>query len=155
MLHFKVDTKDPNNDMVTLTYAGGLLTSVSDTFARQLTFAYNPQKKLISVTDPLGRQNLFAYDATGKKMTGITRPTGGTLQYSYNFLYQLTGKVDEAGRTFTYGYAGGKPVSSKDGTGATQFALRAHPESPFQAILWRGDLLGYLLEWASSDLRPT
>ena len=33
--------------------------------------------------------------------------------------------------------------------------LRAHPESPFQAILWRGDLLGCLLEWASSDLRPT
>ena len=35
------------------------------------------------------------------------------------------------------------------------YCLRAHPESPFQAILWRGDLLGCLLEWASSDLRPT
>ena len=48
-----------------------------------------------------------------------------------------------------------RAIPAADPHRAVKAFLRAHPESPFQAILWRGDLLGYLLEWASSDLRPT
>src|SRR5262249_185975 len=63
---------DRNNDMVTLSYTGGNLTSISDTYGRTMTLTYNGQRKLASVTDPLGRTTTFTYDPTGRKLTTIT-----------------------------------------------------------------------------------
>jgi len=100
---------DRNGNTTTLTYAGGDLTTVTDTYGRTLTFTYNVANKLTEVTDPVGRVTRFSYDSTGHKLTQVTDPNGNTIKYSYNSYYQLDSKTDKAGRTFTYSYSSGAP----------------------------------------------
>jgi RHS repeat-associated protein len=116
---------DRNNNTITLLYDGaGRLTSVTDTYGRSLTLSYSTQNKLTGVTDPLGRTTTFAYDATGRQLLQITDPENKITQYSYNFLYQITQKIDKDGRVFTYVYnSQNKPVAIKDGASANLFNL--------------------------------
>ena len=115
--------RDRNNDTVTLTYSGGNLTSVRDTYGRTLTFTYNAQGKVASVADPLGRSTTLTYDSTGRSLTMINDPTGHGVRYTYNNLYQLTTKFDKDGRAFAYTYTNNKPTGSIDNTGASNFSL--------------------------------
>jgi RHS repeat-associated protein len=117
---------DRNGNTTTLTYAGGNLASVADTYGRSLTFTYTAQRKVASVTDPAGRVSVFQYDPTGRQLTGIVDPDGRTISYTYNYLYQLTNKVDRDGRTFSYTYANGEPTSVNDSTGSSS----AHLSNP-------------------------
>lgn len=114
---------DRNNNLTTLTYAAGKLTTITDTYGRSLTLAYNAQNKLNSVTDPLGRLTLLSYDATGRGLRQITDPLSKALTYTYNTIYQMTSKKDKDGRLFTYSYQGNKPVSIRDGSGTALFTL--------------------------------
>lgn len=109
---------DRNGNTTTLTYAGGNLTSVTDTYGRSVTFGYNAQNKIISVTDPLGRITTFQYDSTGHLLTRITDPDSKTIQYSYNTHFQIISKTDKAGRVFNYSYVNNLPVGVYDNTGA-------------------------------------
>lgn len=114
---------DRNNNITTLTYAAGKLTTITDTYGRSLTLAYNAQNKLNRVTDPLGRVTTFAYDATGRRLSQITDPLGKKVTYAYNTRHQITSKKDKDGRLFTYSYQSTKPVSIRDGSGAAWFTL--------------------------------
>src|SRR5215471_10116887 len=89
---------DRNGNTTTLNYSGGKLSTATDTYGRTLTFTYNAQNHLSSVKDPDGRITQFQYDSTGHLLTGTTDPNGNTIQYTYNTLYQVTTKVDKAGR---------------------------------------------------------
>jgi RHS repeat-associated protein len=114
---------DRNNNTTTLTYTGGNLTTIIDTYGRSLVLGYNSQSKLATITDPLGRITILEYDSTGTRLIKITDPEGKSTQYSYNFLYQMNQKVDKDGRIFTYEYQNSKPVAIKDGAGDTIFRL--------------------------------
>ena len=114
---------DRNNNTTTLTYSNGNLASITDTFGRSLTLGYNGQNKLISITDPLLRTTTLQYDSTGRQLLQITDPQNKFIQYNYNFLYQLTGKLDKDGRVFSYLYVNQEPVAIQDGTGANLFSL--------------------------------
>jgi RHS repeat-associated protein len=114
--------RDRNNDTVTLTYSGGNLTSITDTYGRALTFTYNARQNIAAVTDPLGRSTAFTYDSTGTKLTTITDPLGKTTRYTYNSLDQLTTKIDKDGRLFSYSYTNNKPTGSTDSLGASNFS---------------------------------
>ena len=114
---------DRNNNVTTLTYVNGNLTSVTDTYGRSLVLGYNGQNKLTSVTDALLRTTTLAYDSTGRQLLKITDPENQFVQYSYNFLYQLTDKVDKDGRVFSYLYQNREPVAIQDGTGVNLFNL--------------------------------
>ena len=114
--------RDRNNDTVTLTYSGGNLVSVRDTYGRAMTLTYDADQNLAAVTDPLGRSTSFTYDATGTQLTTITDPLGKTIRYTYNSLDQLTKKVDKDGRIFSYSYTNNKPTGSTDGVGAPNFS---------------------------------
>jgi RHS repeat-associated protein len=105
---------DRNGNTTTLSYAGGNLTSVTDTYGRTATFTYNAQNQIASVKDPAARVTTFQYDSTGHMLTRITDPLGNSIQYSYNTLYQLTSKTDKAGRTFTYSYSANEPTAVDD-----------------------------------------
>ena len=114
--------QDRNQDTVTLTYSGGNLISVRDTYGRAMTFTYDAQQNIASVTDPLGRTTRFTYDSTGTKLNTITDPLGKTIKYTYNSHYQLTSKVDKDGRLFSYSYTNNKPTGSTDSLGAPNFS---------------------------------
>jgi len=110
---------DRNNNVTTLTYTGGNLTGVRDTYGRTTTFVYNAQNKIASIKDPAARVTTFQYDSTGHKLTRITDPIGNSVQYSYNTLYQLTSKIDKAGRSFTYTYNASEPTAIDDSAGVS------------------------------------
>jgi RHS repeat-associated protein len=114
---------DRNNNVTTLIYSNGNLTSITDTYGRSLLLGYNGQNKLISITDPLLRTTTLVYDSTGRQLLKITDPENKFIQYSYNLLYQLTGKVDKDGRLFSYLYVNREPVAIQDGAGANLFSL--------------------------------
>lgn len=108
---------DRNGNTTTLSYSGGNLLSVTDTYGRSLTFTYTPQKKVSTVTDPAGRVVTFQYDATGRRLTSITDPAGQSVQYTYNVLYQMVSKTDRDGRVFTYAYSATMPTAVNDSHG--------------------------------------
>jgi len=115
---------DRNNNVILLTYTSGNLTSITDTYGRSLTFAYNSQNKLVSVTDPLLRTTTLLYDSPGRQLLRITDPENKFIQYTYNFLYQITGKTDKDGRAFSYAYDENRlPVAIVDGLGTFLFHL--------------------------------
>ena len=72
------------------------LTSVTDTYGRSLTFAYNASGHVVSVTGADLRGTTFQYDSTGHLPTTIADPVGNTIKYSYNALFQITSKIDKA-----------------------------------------------------------
>ena len=63
------------------------------------------------------------YDTTGRKLIRLTEPDGKSIQYTYNTLYQLTGKIDRDGRAFSIVYSNNRPVALKDATGAAIVTL--------------------------------
>ena len=125
---------DRNGNTTTLTYVGGNLTSVTDTYGRSLTFTYTSLKKVASVKDPANRITTFQYDSTGRKLTSIVDPNGKATQYTYNSLYQLTSKVDKDGRVSTYTYQSNEPTSVRDSSAQS----RARLSNPLN---WATDLI--------------
>ena len=114
---------DRNNNITTLTYSGGNLTAVTDTFGRTLTLTYNGSDHLTSVTDPMGRVTSFGYDASGTLLTTITDALGKTTTYTYNALSQITSKTDRDGRLFNISYQFNLPYSELDANSTPVYAL--------------------------------
>ncbi len=111
-----ISITDRNNNATTLSYAGGYLSSVTDTYGRSLTLTYNANNHLASVTDPLGRVTTFIYDvSTGTQLTAITDPLGHSTSYTYDGLNQITTKTDRDGRKFSISYTSNVPISESDG----------------------------------------
>ncbi len=114
---------DRNGNTITLTYAGGELTAVTDPYGRAIHYTYNATGHLTKETDPLGRTTTFTYDSSGRHLSKVTDPDGKTTQYTYNALNQMTTKVDRDGRTFTYQYQSNLPVGTKDGASLPYYSL--------------------------------
>jgi YD repeat-containing protein len=114
---------DRDGNVTTITYSGGNLVKVTDTYGRAIQFTYNSSSHLTKVTDPLGRPTTFTYDSTGHRLSSITDPTGKTVQYTYDTLNQFASKVDGDGRTFTYQYQGNLPVGTEDGSSVPLYSL--------------------------------
>lgn len=95
----------------TLTYdtVTKLLSSVTDSYGRGLTFAHDGNMRITSMTDPAGGRYIYAYDGNNN-LTSVTYPDGKTKQYLYenaSLPHALTGIIDENGvRYATYGYDG-------------------------------------------------
>ena len=93
------------------TYTNGLLTQVSDTFGKTLTFAYNADNRIESLTDPSGQITTYEYDTNGNLIKVNYPEVGGgttSVEYHYEnptFIHALTGVTDETGqRVSTYAY---------------------------------------------------
>jgi len=121
---YRVQTiTDRNGNVTTMTYSGGNLTAVTDTYGRTLQYTYNGTGHLTKETDPLGRVTTFTYDSTGRQLADITDPNGKTTQYTYNSLHQMTSKVDGDGRKFTYQYQNNLPVGTQDASSSPLYKL--------------------------------
>jgi RHS repeat-associated protein len=85
--------KDLNDNQITLTYSGDLLTTVTSDFGRSITFTYNQNDKIDTVGDPKGNTYTFSY--TGENLTGVTSPDTVLTEYLYgdpNDIYNMTEK---------------------------------------------------------------
>ncbi|QSA96547.1 RHS repeat domain-containing protein [Methylococcus sp. EFPC2] len=118
----------PKGISTTLAYTGGLLSSITDTYGRSLNLTYNAARKLSAITDPRGKVTTLQYDGTNTQLLRIVDPGGKTQSYSYNYLYQMTQKLDRDGRRFNFGYQVDKPLFTTDGTDAKLFS-QTNPNS--------------------------
>src|SRR5207249_6354054 len=129
---------DRNGYTTTLSYANGLLSSVTDPVGRQLTFSYSPDGKLTKVTDPIGRavsfsygtsgdlatatdvgggQTQFSYDSTHRMLT-MTDPSGGVLRNTYDSTGRVAQQTDPMGRTTKFSYITGVQTTITDPRGS-------------------------------------
>ncbi len=97
-----VSRADRNGNTFTFAYAGGNLTSVTDSLGRTTTFSYDSSNKLSTITDPNGNPYTFTYD--GNNLIAITNPDGGHWSYTYDTAGFLLTKTDPNGYTTTYNY---------------------------------------------------
>lgn len=81
--------------------ASGNLVSITDPFGRRVTVAVDANGHISTITGPLGRIWSYVYDASNN-LTSVVYPDGTSRQYVYgdvNDVHNLTGVIDEAGRT--------------------------------------------------------
>jgi RHS repeat-associated protein len=114
-----------NGYVQTLTYTSGLLTSVSDSYSRTLTFTYNGNGELATVATPDSTTFTYSYDSSERlqKVASPVDASGYTYEYLYansSFPYAVTGIQDRYGEQingWTYDAYGRGLTSFQGGTG--------------------------------------
>jgi RHS repeat-associated protein len=114
---------DRNNNLITLTYSGGNLITVTDTYGRSFHLKYNASHHLAVITDPAGRTTTITYNSSGCLITAITDPSLHSRTYAYNALFQLTTMVDRDDRRFDFQYRNNLPYAELDANGGRVYAL--------------------------------
>jgi RHS repeat-associated protein len=89
--------RDRNGNHLTLAYAGGRLSQVTDTVGRQVSFTYNGDGLLSQVALPDGRHVGYGY--TNGFLTSVTDARGGTIQYTYDANGRLAKVIDQNNHT--------------------------------------------------------
>ncbi len=75
-------TEDPNGKRSTFNYAGGQLTSITDTKGDVTTVQWSPAGRVTNITDAVGREVSFAYDASGEHLESVSSAQG-TTRFTY------------------------------------------------------------------------
>jgi YD repeat-containing protein len=106
---------DAAGNPTTAPLSANLLTRVTDSYGKALSFDYSASGKLVVMTDPAGGRTLYAYDvqAIPENLASVTYPDGHLRQYRYtepanmptnipldNYPHALTSIVDENGALF-------------------------------------------------------
>jgi RHS repeat-associated protein len=107
----------------TLTYSSGRLSNVTDSFGRQLNFAYDTEGKMTSVTLPGGSSVVYGYD-TSKRLSTVKSADDTIRTYHYenpNKTMLITGISDENGSRYeTIGYDTAGRISSRSLAGGVK-----------------------------------
>jgi YD repeat-containing protein len=153
---FLLTDKDVSGNTITASYANNLITSLSDTQGRQVTFTYgssvssslvsqitdsagrtygftyDTNKNLTAYTDPNGKVAYFAYDG-GDNLNQITDPNGNVTAIAYDTYRRVTSitrvtnqPTTGAGATTTYTYNPGNTVVSDSNSHATTYSFDAY-----------------------------
>jgi RHS repeat-associated protein len=94
-----VSIVDKNNNALSLIYDGSILTNVTDTAGRQITFESDPTTGLLTrITDPINRSIQFLYDQTN--LVGLIDARGFTNRFEYDTNHQMTAAFDARGTRF-------------------------------------------------------
>ena len=153
-------TQNPNNDPTVLTSAAPfLLTSVSDSFGRVLSFSYDSSNRCIGATDPNGGSYTYSYDALGN-LAGVTYPDGHARRYQYantTFTAALTGIVDENGNQYvSWTYDGyGDAITSQFAGGVERVAVSFASQTSSSVTFANGMVRTYGMQLLNDYLQPT
>lgn len=111
----------PNGVIVTLSYTGNLLTTVTDSVNnRSFNFQYSGVN-LSKITDNTGRSVTYTYNMDSL-IASVTNPIGGITKYDYNVnqkINKITNPNNIVEKTITYS-SDGKVSSITDGNGNTK-----------------------------------
>ena len=80
--------RDRNGNVITLTYSGDRLASVTNASGRTLTFDYNGDGYITVIHAPEGKTLRYGY--TNGDLTSVTDARGNATTYTYNADHQLT-----------------------------------------------------------------
>jgi RHS repeat-associated protein len=141
------ERKDRSGNALTYSYDSStprLLTKVTDTLGRDLTFSYDGNGRIISVTDfgsPSTRKVVYSYDASGR-LTSVRTPTveaegteddftsGKTTVYAYDGSDRLVTVQNPEGSSvyLVNGYdSAGKLTSQRAGTSSQTYSVGYDP----------------------------
>lgn len=146
-----VSILDASGHGLTLAYASGRLSTVTDTAGRVVTFTLNSSGLVTKVALPDGRSVGYGY--TGNSLTSVTDLRGGTTAYTYDSSGRLLTIKDALGHvvtTNTYDATTGRVTSQTDGMGAkttfawnatTQESDRTDPNGGVWSDLYSGNVL--------------
>ena len=143
-----IEERDRNNNSISYTYTGDLLSGISDSFGQQLTFSY--VNNLVSVlSTPIG-DFLYSYD-TNNNLISVQKPDLTTRQYIYddpNDPHNLTGIIDEENiRIQTIQYDAEDRVIASSLAGNSQGLIIEYPSETERKITdSRGVVTTYQLE---------
>ena len=90
---------DLTGETTTLTYANGLLSTITAGTGRKLTVAWTGTH-ITRVADPLNHAYTYAYD-TADNLTGVTAPDGGITTFGYDSAHRVTSVLDPQQRSAT------------------------------------------------------
>jgi RHS repeat-associated protein len=103
--HQLIEITDDFGRSVHLTRSGNKISKITDNQDRKWEYYYNASGQLSRTIDAVGAENVYTYD--GHLLTGILKPDGSSLGYSYR---ELNGKMivesttDEEGHTEYFNY---------------------------------------------------
>lgn len=88
----------------TATYDSGKITSISDPYARRMTFVYDANGKIRRIHDVAGRITTYMVDAN-RDLTKIISPVGCQTEFIYDDYHAVKTHVHPSGRrtSFTFG----------------------------------------------------
>lgn len=110
---------------IALTWAGGHITSATDSAGRVVSYGYDAQGELTSVSAVDGRVVGFGYDAA-HLVTSETRPGGGVLTNVYDAQSRVTTQTDPLGRVTAFAYSGTDADSTTTVTNPAGIASTFH-----------------------------
>ncbi|MEJ7791974.1 MAG: DNRLRE domain-containing protein [Gaiellaceae bacterium] len=102
---------DRNGNKLTFAYSSGKVSTITDSQARVVTFAYNSNGRLQSITDPSSRQWQYGYD-TGGYLTSSTDPANKQTLYLYDSAGRLIRITDPLGNQTRIAYDLDRRVTS-------------------------------------------
>ncbi|MCU1471878.1 MAG: hypothetical protein JWQ39_3027, partial [Glaciihabitans sp.] len=113
---------DLNGNTVTNHYTSGVLTSISASGGRSISFSWSGSH-ISATTDSAGRATLYTYDTAGNLLTA-TAVDGAVTTYTYDTNHRMTTMTKPKGGTTTNVYdSSGRVVSQTDPVGGeTTFA---------------------------------
>jgi len=94
---------DRNNNTLTLTYTGDLLTAVTDATGRAITLTYDANNRIIQLTDPANNTIDYAYDTNGNLIECADR-LDYTTTYTYDTNHNITCITDAENRSTYFSY---------------------------------------------------
>ncbi|NTW88614.1 MAG: RHS repeat protein, partial [Desulfobulbaceae bacterium] len=130
-----IGISDSNGNSQEFDYQGDKLTTMRDSFGRQIDLVYNGDN-IYQTQTPVGTFT-YAYDANNN-LVSVTRPDSAVKTYIYddpNDAHNLTGIIDETGtRTLTLTYdTGDRVTSSAKADGADQVTI-AYPTASTREV---------------------
>lgn len=125
-----LSVRDRNGETTTLSYAGGVLSGVTDAAGRTLIVTTNAGGHITRVADPTGRALVYGYDASGN-LTAVTDVRGGTWGFTYDGSHRMLTMTDpRAGRVTNTYDTSGRVTTQQDQMGrTTTFAFSGDPTS--------------------------
>jgi RHS repeat-associated protein len=105
--------RDPNNNTISMTYAGTnkLLQTLRSAAGRTTRFEHNNRGEAIKITDAASRDVLLDWDDAGR-LSRLTDPLGNATAFAYNGRHQLTTVTGADGGMTRLGYDGSNRLQS-------------------------------------------
>ncbi len=76
--------EDKNTNVISFTYSGSDLNTITDTQGRVTSFAYDSNDRIKQITDPIGRVVKYLYQDGNNNLTDIVDANGKTTHFFYN-----------------------------------------------------------------------
>ncbi len=127
-----------------LTYADGVMRSITDWLGNATAFEFDPFGRVTQRTGPLGETTQLRYDAVGN-LIQVSLPDGSVMAATFDSAGNMTRYVDAAGRTTAWRYGPCRRVLERTDPlgGIVRYVWGREPGYLSQLVNENGDVYGF------------